>query len=829
MIRFLTILLFLTLPLINLSAVQFENLQIGQVEVIGNVPEGCSFDPKLVQSRMKMRQGELFSQTIFDSDLKTLAAEYDRVEPSFEVENGKIKLTLKVWPKPMIRSVVWEGNCGITTKDLKQELGISICTVFDKIGFNKAFHKLKAYYIKKGYFEAELNYDVQVDSLTNEVDITICVNEGRSGWISRIYFHNLCSDEEDDILDLMVTKKFIPFTSWMTSEGLYNEDAINYDQTQIVNYLQNLGYADAAVRIEAVDSPNFLERIHLHITVDKGELFTIGKITFEGNELFTNEEIECLFLISEGDVFSPELIRNTGERIESLYGRKGYIDASVDYEAKLELECGNVYSVSFSIEESDQFRVGMVKVFGNCTTQTNVILHEALLTPGEVFNSVKLELTEARLRNIGYFSNVNVYAVRADAESCLQGNYRDVHIEVEEQQTGRFGTFFGYSTGESLFAGINITEKNFNSAGLSSLFCNNGIGLRGGGEYLSFTASFGQKSQNYGVSWTKPYFMDSRWAVGFDIDKTSTGYISDDYDIKSLSYRLRGNYEYDAFSRLGLHYRISNTHVNLEHGVRSFFEDPELWHASRIHGLISAVGFSLSYDSTDRFELPTKGLRSTFEMEFAGVGGDHTFFSVAYLNSWYRALCDDGVLKLRADFRFLQPLWKTGFNDIPLDERLYLSGDNVVRGYRQYKLGPTFRGSHDPKGGLSLQVLSAEYNHTLAKRANGFLFIDGGSLSEHKWSFERMYLSYGFGARVRILDSFPPVTLGMGFPVNPKNHHTCKNHVPGPEFIPVGDGKGGHKKDDEGNTVLIKNPNFDCHRRKRHQVKNFFISFGGSF
>ena len=105
MIRFLTIFLLLIVSVSfgNLSAVQFENLPIGQVEILGNVPEGCSFDPKLVQSRMKMRPGELFSQTIFDSDLKTLAAEYDRVEPSFEVENGKIKLTLKVWPKPMIR------------------------------------------------------------------------------------------------------------------------------------------------------------------------------------------------------------------------------------------------------------------------------------------------------------------------------------------------------------------------------------------------------------------------------------------------------------------------------------------------------------------------------------------------------------------------------------------------------------------------------------------------------------------------------------------------------------------------------------------------------
>lgn len=830
MIRFLLIFFFFLISFGNLPAIQYENLQIEQMEIIGNVPEGCFFDPKLVQSHMKTREGDTFSQNVFDNDLKTLASEYDRIEPCIELVNQKIKLTLKVWPKPMIRSIQWEGNCGITTKELKKELDICICTVFDKIGFNKAFHKIKAYYIKKGYFEAELNYNVQFDALTNEVDIVICVNEGRSGWISRIYFHNFCPDEEDEIAEMMVTKKYIAFTSWMTSEGLYNEDAINYDQTQIVNYLQNLGYADATVKIEAIDSPTFLERIHLHITANKGELYQIGAITFEGNELFSNEEIEDLFLICEGDNFSPDLIRETGERIEMLYGRKGYIDASIDFETKLELDCGNVYSVHYTIEESEMFRVGMVKVFGNCTTQTNVILHESLLTPGEVFNTIKLELTEARLRNIGYFSNVNVYAVRTDAGSCLQGNYRDVHIEVEEQQTGRFGTFFGYSTAESLFAGINITEKNFNSAGLSSIFCDDGGCLRGGGEFLSLTLSVGQKSRNCGLSWTKPYFMDTKWSVGFDIEKTSTGYISDDYDIKALSYRLRGNYEYNAFTRLGLHYRISNTHVNLEHGARSFWEDPELWRASRIHGLISAVGFALSYDSTNRIDLPTRGLRSTFEAEFAGVGGDHTFLSFAYLNSYYYSLCEKGVLKFRADLRFIQPLWKTGFNDIPMDERLYLSGDNVARGYRQYKLGPVFERSGDPKGGISLQILSMEYNHNFAKRVNGFLFLDGGSLSEHKWRFDRMYWSAGFGARVCVMDSFPPITLGVGFPFNPKTHYSkCHRHDLKIESVNRSN-KNKEKACKEKNEEFIPNPHHICNpHRKRHQVKNFFMSFGGSF
>lgn len=771
-----------------LSAVRYENLQIKQIQVIGNVPDGCFFDGELVTTRIKTRQGDLFSQTLFDNDLKVLAVDYDRVEPCFAVVEGKLVLTLKVWPKPMIRSIIWNGNCGIESKELQKELGICICTTFDRVCFNKAFHKIKAYYLKKGYFEAELNYNIEFDCLTNEVDISVCINEGRSGWISRIYFQGFCPEEEDEILDRMVTKKYNPFMSWMSNEGMYNEDAVNYDQAQIVNYLHDRGYADATVEIRLVDSPRFLERMHLYIIADRGDPYSIGNITFSGNEVFTDEEIENCFLIQEGGIFSPELLRATTMRIEHLYGRKGYIDANISFEPKLEMNCEQVYSVDLTIEEGEKYYVGMVKVFGNCTTQTNVILHETLLIPGEVFNSEKMEATEIRLQNVGYFSNVNVYAVRTEEESCLKGNYRDVHIEVEEKQTGRFGVFFGYSTVESLFGGVNITESNFNSAGLGSLFSRNGPGLRGGGEHVNITASIGQKTTSYGLGWTKPYFMDSRWSVGFDIEKSTNSYISSDYDIKSIRYNLRATRPINAFTRFGVHYRISNSYVNFDNDSNKLFHGcKELCEASKIHGLISGIGWQLSYDSTNRIEMPSRGFRSMIEMELVGIGGDHTYISFGYLNSYYYPVSEKGTIKLRGDFKFIQPIFGTSFDHIPLNERFFLGGDNIMRGYKAYKLGPLFCSNNekvrDPMGGISLQILSLEYNHTIFSKLNGFLFVDGGSLSKDTWYVERLYLSAGFGARIRLLDSFPPVTLGVGFPINPLKGET----------------------------------------------KNFFLSFGGSF
>jgi outer membrane protein insertion porin family len=754
-----------------LSAAQIEQMQIETIEVIPHVPDPQSFDASSVTNRIKTTQGDVFIQTQFDQDLKNLAKEFDRVEPSFDIVGQKLKLTLEVWTKPMIRSINWVGNCNMETSKLKSELGISICSVFDRLTFNKAFHKLKTLYVKNGYFEAEFDYSIETDCDTNEVDITITINEGRSGRISELIFHGFTQDEVDELVETMATKQY-NLLSFFTGEGNYNEEMMQHDQAQIINYLQNEGYADAVVDVVIVECAYRKNRIEVHITAWKGEPYTIGAVTFEGNTLFCDEEIEKCLLIREGGCFSPEMVRETANRIERLYGRKGYIESNVAYEPKLELECGSVYSIHYTIEEGEPFCVGMVKVYGNCTTQTNVILHETLLVPGEQFNTDKLRRTEERLQNIGYFSNVNVYAVRTDNPTCKGGNFRDVHIEVEEKQTGKFGVFFGFSTVESLFGGVNITEKNFNTEGLCSRLCGESGQLRGGGEFLSASASIGAKSTTYALSWTKPYFMDSKWSVGFDIDKSTNRLISNDYDIKALGYTLRGNYEINPFLRAGLHYRIRNTRVNLDSDA---FDDCELYRATRIHGLISAVGFSLSYDSTDRYEMPSRGFRSSLEGEIAGVGGDHTFWGMAYLNSYYIPVMENGVMRFRGDVRFLQPFGETDFNDMPLDERLFLGGNNIVRGFKDYKIGPRFKVSGDPKGGISMQILSMQYNHFINKRVIGFLFIDSGHLSTKEWNFGRLYTSYGFGAQVKLLDSFPPITLGLGFPINPKHHNQVKN------------------------------------------------------
>lgn len=788
------------------NSLQYENQLIEHFDIeVMNELDGCSSDTRAIVSRIKTRGGQLFNQSTFDNDLKILVNDFDRIDPTISCENGKVNIYLRLWPKPTISEIVWQGNAKISSSDLLSELGINSCAIFDRRAFNTAFNKLKTYYIQQGFFEAQLSYEVIPIPGCNEVQIQINVNEGRAGRIKQIYFCGINQIECNDLADKIATKRYCLFTSWLTGEGNYQDDAIRQDELQIYNYFHDIGFADVKVSIEVCEADQD-NRIVIFIKIDKGNPFNIGCITVSGNTLYTEEEIRERFFFTEGSIYSPEMIQKAITRISDYYGKDGYIDTIVNYEPKLSPDkCA--YDIDISIEESAQYRVGLIKVFGNSITQTRVILNECLVVPGEVFNIEKLKYTEERLKNIGYFKTVNVYPVKSDGPCGLGANYRDVHIEVEETATGHIGAFFGYSDSESLFGGLEITEKNLDDSGLYSVSEKGLSALRGGGQYTNFKATWGSKTRSYVYSWNKPYFNDTPWTVGYDIEQSSTRYVSDDYDFNSIGMDIHGIYRVNAYVKTGVHYRIDQSQVHVTHDkekkdkkadkqgavpaaeptaeeLAALAEKHEKEkgnnelrkEANHSDGVLSAVGASLVYDSTNHPLFPTRGIRSRLEFECVGIGGDYNFLSASYLNSAYITFPMDpkGVWRIRADTRFIQPYAHTSASDVPLDERFFLGGNFTIRGYKPYQPGPKFPGQDDPRGGVSLQYLSLEYSRTLFPRADLFLFVDSGHLSFEEWHFGRFDTAVGLGFRLGIIPGAPPVTLGYGFPINPRHKEDLK-------------------------------------------------------
>jgi outer membrane protein insertion porin family len=772
-----------------LLAEAYESRRVERIDIQAeNLPSGTSFDARPVLEKLQTKVGTPFSQLVFDSDLKSLASSYDRIEPQIDVNGGEVFITIKVWLRPTIRKITWQGNAHIKNSALRKELGIKPTKTYNRVEFNKKFNKVKEYYVKKGYFESQLSYVIVPVADSNEVDIEITVVEGRAGIIDDIIFSGFSNKEKSKILEMIYTKEYNFFTSWLTGHGVFHEEAIEQDRLTVVNLLQNEGYADAKVDLQITNAEKE-GRIVVTITADKGPIFHYGEVTFRGNTLFTDKEIENAFLIHPNEAYSPEKIRNTADSIKDLYGRKGYIETNVQYETELASDAP-VYNVHFDIEEGAAYKIGLIRVFGNEQTQVHVILRESLLTPGETFDSVKLKATQQRLQNMGYFKNVNVYAVRTQDDQILGENYRDVYIEVEEAPTGHASLFFGYSNSDKIFGGLDITETNFNYKGFKRLPKDGPSAMRGGGEYAHAKVTIGSSVRTYLISWMTPYFRDTLWRVGFEGYVNQSQLEAKDYQIDSLGGSLFASYPLSAYWTAGTKYRAKHAKIDVAHGVSRSEK-----HAKDGTGNISAISGSLNYDSTDSMIKPHNGLRSYLEAEFSGLAGDFYFFKYSYVNSFYQELWPHGIMKYRWEARFLQPIWKTASAEkISLSERFFLGGENSVRGFKPFNMGPHYKkkshtkktkkgkdadsdkDSNDPKGGISYTVMSVEYLHELLKIVDGFVFVDAGTISMKKFNLPRIQMTYGAGLRIEVMNRMP-ITVGFGIPVNLQNKRKNQEEI----------------------------------------------------
>lgn len=777
--KFLLLFLLLCTAAPLIGAEFYDEKKVSSLEIIVDSAEESRVDSRPILARMKTQEGDTFSQTTFDSDLKTLSEEYEYVEPNVKLQDGELAITIRVTPRPSIHEIQWVGNEQVSTSTLQKELDIKTSSIFNRQTFNKGFNKVKEYYFKKGYFESQISYSIQPIPSSNEIDIRIDIQEGRPGRIEKIVLNGFTNDEKSDIEEQMYLKKYNFLLSWITGSGTYRDEILEQDKMTILNYLHNKGYADARVDIQ-LDEDTLSGKLIIEITAHRGQLFHFGLVKFSGNTLLPTSDLIKKSLIKEGTPFSPEKIRETGQAIKDLYGQRGYIDASVQHETLLK-ENEPIFDVDFYIDEGQEYKVGLVHIFGNTSTHYNVILRESLLVPGETFDCRKLKATQSKLEAIGYFKSVNVYAVRSADDDEEESSYRDVYIEVEETTTGNISLFMGFSSTDSIFGGLDLTERNFNIRGIPKALFGSFSNLRGGGEFFHIKGTVGKSQNNVLVQWMNPYVYDTLWRFGVDLSYTWSE-LQDNVLVRTYGGSVYANYPLSTFWTAGVRERLRHAQDSLSiHPV----DKSALAQASvqsvreqlNQDGLISAFGGNISYDSTDNAIKPHNGWRSYAEADFAGIGGKYQFLKLSYLNSIYWTPWKRGTFKLRGDLKFIVPYGHTDKYTVPYSERFFLGGVETVRGYEPFTLGPVvklqgaeggFVRTDTPYGGLSSALVGLEYNFEVFRMLDVFTFLDVGCVEFNTFKLSKIRPSTGVGLRVDI-GNRTPIIVGFGYPLVKKD------------------------------------------------------------
>ncbi len=706
-----------------------------------------------ILAKVKTQISQPLNSVVLNEDLKRLYGLGFFTDVRIEQEDFEegIKVVFIVVEKPVLSEVRIEGNNKIGKDDIKKEMQSVLGDFVDQKRVRDDVDAVKRIYQKKGFSDATIDSQLDVNPDTNQAVLRVLINEGTKVRIKDIRVEGNQAIKAGDITKVMKTKK-MEWWGWFRT-GYLNEEELSDDIERVKALYDDAGYGDVDVttKVEPMGSGKDTSDMVLKIVVVEGKKYIVGDINIKGNSVIKTDEILKALQMSSQKPFSRRSLRLDVANIQDLYFDKGYLSAQIRSES-LYNETSDRVDLNYTIAENELTYVDRVRIQGNAKTKDIVIRRELRAYPGESFSGAKLKRSKERLYNLGFFEDV-----RLDTEAGSAPNTRDLVVTVKEQKTGEFSFGGGYSSVDSILGFAQVRQKNFDWQNYPS--------FTGAGQDFSVRLEMGSVRKNAELSFTEPWVFGYPYSFGFDLyhrefdQSGSAGYF---FTEKKTGFDLRLGKEFTEYDRGLLMYRLEQVKISDIPDDASQALKDEIG-----TNVTSSIALTLTHDQRDSIYNPTKGFLVSGSGEIAGgpLCGDKDFWKLTGVASSYYKNFDKGVLELKVRGGIADAYSNTV--DVPLYERYFLGGANTVRGYRERRIGPRDPGNQEPVGGDAYWVANIEETFPIyPDLIKGAVFLDTGNLSEKIQDFGGGGLYTGIGVGVRVKTPIGPVKVDAGYPLD---------------------------------------------------------------
>ena len=155
---------------------------------------------------------------------------------------------------------------------------------------------IKEFYGEKGYNRASIEVRKTLLEKDHMVVVTYQIVEGEKIKIKHIDFIGNGAIESKFLIKLMESKE----DRWWRG-GELKPNVLEEDLKTIKQLYENEGYLDANVAIDRQVEVDGGKHVDLYIRIDEGRRYYIGDVTWTGNTVFPDDEIEGLVVIEEGN------------------------------------------------------------------------------------------------------------------------------------------------------------------------------------------------------------------------------------------------------------------------------------------------------------------------------------------------------------------------------------------------------------------------------------------------------------------------------------------------------------------------------------------------
>lgn len=695
-----------------------------------------------ILNQMKAHKGNPLVQNDVNEDLKRLykTGYFRDIRMEVEEEKEGYRLVVIVDEKPIIRQIVINGFSSFKENDLRKELKILEGQILDEKILKEGVEAIRKKYRSKGFKFIEVESESDVNEKTKEATILVHILEGEKYKIQEVRLEGVQAFKQKKIRKIMKTKK----DTWITS-GVFNEEKFQKDLDRIQLFYQQEGYLDVKV------APNFEynrenRKIRITVQVEEGTHYVTGEIKIEGAQLFPESEIWQSLEMLPGTTYSQYYLTNDMDRIRKYYFERGYVDARIVPDVKLNRDTGKV-DVTYRIHEGDLYFVDKVVVRGNTKTKDIVIRRELRIRPGDRIDGEKIQKSLQRLENLDFFEETTY-----DMEPGSASNRKDLIFRVKEKRTGELSFGGGISSIDNFVGFAEISQKNFDLFRFPR--------FTGAGQSLSVKARVGTISQNYELSFVEPYLLGRKISLGVDAFDRRQDNKNVDFNEDRLGFGITLAKALSDTLRLGTGYTLERVKLG---DISS--DAPKAVTDFAGSTLLSRVRFFQSWDTRNSVFNPTKGLLLSFEEELVGtfLGGEESFYTLQTNFTQYWTLFKKHVIEFRFRLGTSQELG--GSDTVPVFDRFFAGGLGTVRGFNYRRVGPIESG--DAVGGKTLALTGLEYTFPIPYLdiIKAAAFVDVGQVNEDSYGISFGDFAISVGPGIKIKTPVGPLAFYYGLPI----------------------------------------------------------------
>ena len=538
-------------------------------------------------------------------------------------------------------------------------------------------------------------------------------------------------------------------TSWLpwARRRYFDAKAFQQDLKRIEDFYAEHGYPHARVLEAAVDTRE--KGVALRVVVDEGRPQRVADISYSGVDAVADSTLRRLrdaAPLKKGVPVDADAVKQTAQMLMSALGDLGYAYPRVEVR-KTTLE-PDLVSVEFHVEAGGLGYFGPIQIVGNSNIEDDVIRREVAYLPGQRFHAGLLRETQHRLALLGLFESVAVEVAEPDRPVVEV----PTRITVKETDINKFAYSFGYGTEEQLNGEVQWRHLNLFGGGRAGTIRGRWSSIDRGGEaafrqpYL-FTSKLSLQVSAYVWEWDEPvYSVLSRG-----------GSASLSYPIGRLN-RVTTTYLHQFETN-----RIPIEALADESPTPSTTPGLSSIDASQ-NGLLSAVRFEATRDTTADAVSPRTGHRISFRVEHAGgwLPGSFNYDNVFTSGSYYQRM---GAVVLAGRVQ-LGSVVSDSVADLPFSKRYFLGGAESLRGWGRLEVSPLSTNGQ-PIGGRTVALGNGEVRFPIAGPLSGVGFVDAGNVWADSWTARLGDLRSDIGAGLRVNSPFGLFRLDLGYQLTP--------------------------------------------------------------